>query len=141
MVTQEKSRAAWKVVAAVVVAAVVVSLAVFLLLGNVLNGAVEDERAQQVTDVEEGKVPQFVYEDVEPGADKEELLAQLRPALPVDARTLARYQERSPETVGSECVYYEAAGGLADDLFRFCFVDDELVDKTVVLPDDAQPAG
>lgn len=116
------------------------SLLALLFVGNGLNESADDT-AVDVTDVEEGKVPQEVYDDVEPGAEKEELLARLRPALPVDTRVLARYQARSPETVGSSCVYHEAAGGLADDLYRFCFVDDQLVDKNVIVPDGVGPAG
>lgn len=140
MVSEQKTRAAWKLIAAAVVSVAVLGLAAFLLLGSLLSEAAEDT-ATPVTDVDEGKVPQEVYDDVAVGVDKEELLALLRPARPVDTRVLARYQERSPETVGSSCVYYEAAAGLADDLFRFCFIADELVDKTVILPDDPGPAG
>lgn len=133
MVTKQTSRVTWKLIVGVAVGAVVVGLLVFLL-GRALSDPADDASGN-VTDVAEGAVPQDVYDGIEPGADKEQLLERLRPALPVDTRVLARYQERSPETVGSSCVYFEAAGGQADSLYRFCFVEDELVDKTVILPD------
>lgn len=140
MVTEEKSGAGWKFVVAVLAGLAGVGLAAFLLLDNIFEGTADDP-AVPVTDVDEGEVPQDVYDDIDVGARKEDLLDRLRPALPVDTRVLERYQQRSPETVGSSCVYYEAAGGLADELYRFCFVDDELVDKTVILPDEQGPAG
>ena len=118
-----------------VAALVVVGLLVFLLLGNVLNDTV-DQEAPEATDVAEGAVSEQDFRDVRLGADKEEVLAALRPAQPVDAQVLDRYQERSPETAQSSCVHYESEGGAADALYRFCFVEDELVAKDLLLPDD-----
>ncbi len=71
------------------------------------------------------------------------MLGDLRPALPVEGRVLDRYEERSPETVASSCAYYDGEDLAAEEMYRFCFVEDELVDKTVVFPDaDADaPAG
>lgn len=79
-------------------------------------------------------VPEDVYADITPGAAKEDVLRSLLPAEPLDTDVLAEYRAREPETPAAECVYFESDGGTADDRYRFCFVDDELVDKTVILP-------
>lgn len=55
----------------------------------------------------------------------------------MDAAVLERYQQRSPETPAASCVYFQAE---LEELYRFCFVEDQLVDKTVVLPDGSAPA-
>ncbi len=40
---------------------------------------------------------------------------------------------RGTETVDAECVYYDRADGRAGQQYRFCFDEDLLVDKTVLL--------
>jgi hypothetical protein len=76
-----------------------------------------------------------VYDDIELGAQKEELLARLEPVQPVDGAVLERFQQRSPETVASSCVYYERLGAQRGELYRLCFDGDVLVDKTIVFPE------
>lgn len=137
---QESRNAAWKVagvVGAVIAVLVVVGLLVFLLLGNVLKDTV-DQGAPDVTDLDEGAVSEQEFTDVSLGNPKEDVLRELRPAMPVDSRVLDRYQQRSPETVQSSCVYYESVpdGAVTDALYRFCFVEDELVAKDLILPDE-----
>ena len=78
------------------------------------------------------------YREVALGIDEEALSEALLPVRPVDVRTLGREDLRPSETEASTCVYYETAGGPADDLYRFCLEDDRLVEKTVVLPDDGR---
>lgn len=85
-------------------------------------------------------MPREVYAAVTLGIDKEALTERLLPARPVDTRVLQEYQLRSPQTPASSCVYYRSEGDPPEDLYRFCFEDDRLVDKTVVLP-DKPPAG
>ena len=115
--------------------AVVVSLvALFLLLGNVLADA--GDEPVPVQEVREGRVPQAAYAAVELGATKEDVLTALRPALPVDTRVLERSELREPEPVTAECVYFDRADGRAGQQFRFCFAEDVLVEKTVVLAGD-----
>ena len=70
------------------------------------------------------------------GTSKEDVLSALRPVLPVDTRVVDRFERRAPETVSAECVYYDRADGRAGQQFRFCFVDDVLVDKTLLLAGD-----
>ena len=92
----------------------------------------------EVTDVEEGQVPRELFSAVTLGVDKETLTKRLQPARPVDARVLEEYQTRSPETPASSCVYYRSEGRPRDELYRFCFEEDRLVDKAVVLPDEPE---
>ncbi len=121
------------------VAVLAVGLVLFLVLGSALRDEVGTDQA--VTDVAEESVSTQAYREVEIGTSKEQVTQNLLPARPVDTQVLDRYQQRAPETVSSSCVYYESEGGPADDLLRFCFEDDELVDKTVVLPEEPGPAG
>lgn len=116
----------------------VVTLAAVGVLVFVLFAQLAQETADEVAveEVQEGALTMEVYEEVELGADKDEVLSDLRPALPVDTRVLDRYESRSPATVAAECVYYERSGGRAGESFRFCFDEDVLVDKTVVLAGD-----
>lgn len=109
-------------------------LALFLLLGNVLADAGDDPAP--VEQVREGRLSQAAYADVELGERKEDVLTALRPVLPVDTRVVERYELREPETVAAECVYYDREDGRAGQQFRFCFVEDVLVDKTVLLAGD-----
>lgn len=117
-----------------------VAVVAFGFLGYTLQGS-DDESPQPVTHLVETPVSARAFEAAEIGEQKEDVLASLMPAEPVDARVVARYQERSPETVASSCVYYRTPEDSAEELFRFCFVQDRLVDKTVVLPSDAPAAG
>lgn len=135
----KRNRAAGWLVAGLVLVPALVALAAFLLLGNVLEETAEPV-APVTDDVEEGQVSSELFDDAELGSTKERVTQLLLPARPVDTRVLAEYQQREPETPASSCVYYEAEPGVADALFRFCFVEDELVDKTVILPDDSGPA-
>lgn len=116
----------------------VVALAAVGLLVFVLFAQLAQETADEVVveDVREGSLTMEAYDNVELGAQKEEVLSELRPALPVDTRIVDRYESRSPATVAAECVYYERSGGRAGESFRFCFDEDVLVDKTVVLAGD-----
>lgn len=118
--------------------AALIGLIAFLLLGNLLE---ETTETRPVEDVEEGAVSEEAFAAVEVGDTKEDVTTALRPALPVDTRVLSQYELREPETPSSSCVYYETELGEADDLYRFCFVEDELVDKTVILPDQPGVAG
>ena len=115
-------------------AVVVVLVAAFLFLGNVLAD-VGDEPVP-VEEVREGRLSEAAYADVELGAVKEDVLTALRPVLPVETRVLERYELREPETVAAECVYYDRADGRAGQQFRFCFAEDVLVEKTVILAGD-----
>jgi hypothetical protein len=74
------------------------------------------------------------YDSVRLQAPKEEVLAALMPAQPVDLRVLDRYEQRSPETLSASCVYLDSEGVRVGALHRFCFPEDVLVGKTVVLP-------
>ena len=118
----------------VAAAVVVVLVAALLFLGNVLAD-VGDE-AVPVEEVREGRLSEAAYSDVELGATKEDVLTALRPVLPVDTRVVDRYELREPEVVAAECVYYDRADGRAGQQFRFCFAEDVLVEKTVVLAGD-----
>lgn len=135
----ERSTAAWKLVAIVVGVLVAVVLVVLIVLGDLLADNVDAEDV--ATGVDEGAVSAAAYDEVQLGDQKEDVQEALRPALPVDTDVLERYQQRSPETVAASCVFYEAAGGPADALYRFCFSEDRLVDKTAVLPDEAGVGG
>lgn len=108
-------------------------MGVFLLLGNVLADA-GDESA--VREVREGRLSQQAYAGVDIGQDKEAVLTALRPVLPVAARTVEDYEARDPETVAAECIYYDREDGRAGQQYRLCFVDDVLVDKTLLLAGD-----
>ena len=129
---KERNTGAHLVLGGLAVAALI-GLVVFLLLGNLLEETTE--QGLETPEADRPDVSQEAYAAVETGGTKEDVLSALEPAIPVDTRVLSESQLREPETPSSECVYYESAGGLADDLYRFCFVDDELVDKTVILPD------
>lgn len=126
-------------VAGVLAAVVVAFVLVFVAMGYFAEETLDDG-AQPVTDVREGGISPQTFQAVETGTDKEDLLAELRPALPVEGRVLERYEQRSPETVASSCVYYDGTELPSGELYRFCFEQDVLVDKTVVFP-DADPAG
>ena len=134
MTDTRSDRRAGPATALVVAGAVLVGLLLltFLLLG-VLGD--DDEPAAGRQPVQE-RVDEDAYEAVSVGQSKEDVLRSLRPAEPFGAEQLAQYQLREPETTAAECVYYESEGGSADDLYRFCFAEDRLVDKTVVLPPD-----
>jgi hypothetical protein len=129
----------------VAAAGAAVALAGFVTLGSVVAMGTEDRDPPPadgtVTDVEEGKVPATAYRSVSLGASKDAVTEQLLPARPVDSRILDRYEDRSPEAVATSCAYYESEPPPADDLYRFCFEQDRLVEKTFVLPEDDQPIG
>jgi len=120
---------------AAVGAVVAALLVVFLLFGNVLAD-LGDEEPVAVQQEREGRLSQAAYESVELGRTKEDVLAELRPVLPVGSRVLDRHEGRDPETVAGECVYFDRGDGRAGQQFRFCFADDVLVEKTVVLAGD-----
>ena len=115
-------------------AVALVVVASFLFLGNVLAD-VGDEPLP-VEEVREGRLSEAAYADVELGATKEDVLTALRPVLPVDTRVVERYEVREPETVAAECVYFDREDGRAGQQFRFCFAEDVLVEKTVILAGD-----
>lgn len=119
---------------AVAGAVAVALVATFLFLGNVLADV--GEGPVPVQQVREGRLSEAAYADVELGATKEDVLTAFRPVLPVDTRVLERYELREPETVSAECVYYDRADGRAGQQFRFCFAEDVLVEKTVILAGD-----
>lgn len=108
----------------VLVALVVVGLAGVAVLLGIRAAFGGDDVDAPVTTVRSGVVAPDLYRQITLGIDKEALTELLLPARPVDTRVLERYDERSPETVASSCVYYEAGDGLADDLYRFCFEQD-----------------
>ena len=116
------------------IAATVAVLAVagLLFLGNVLA----DDDEPVVLDEREGRLSAEAYSAVELGATKDDVLTALRPVLPTGTRVLDRYEEREPETVAAECVYYDREDGRAGQQYRFCFVEDVLVGKTLVLAGD-----
>jgi hypothetical protein len=115
-------------------AVVVFVLAAFLFLGNVLADA--GDEPVPVQEVREGRLSAAAYADVELGATKEDVLTALRPVLPVDTRVVERYELRDPETVAAECLFFDREDGRAGQQFRFCFHEDLLVDKTVILAGD-----
>lgn len=114
-------------------AVVVAVLAVLLFLGNVLADASDEPLMQEVR---EGRLSAEAYADVDLGATKEDVLTALRPVLPVDTRVVERYETIEPETVAAECVYYDREDGRAGQQYRFCFAEDVLVGKTVILAGD-----
>jgi hypothetical protein len=89
-----------------------------------------------VQEVREGRLTDAAYADVELGARKDAVLTALRPVLPVGTRVIDRYQRAATERVAAECVYFDRADGRAGQQYRFCFVEDVLVDKTVLLAGD-----
>lgn len=113
---------------------VVVLVAVFVLFGELAQFGADEP--VDVDEVREGSLTVEQYEAVDLGAQKEELLTELRPAMPVDTRVIDRFEGREPETIAAECVYYERSGGRAGEQFRFCFDEDVLVDKAVLLAGD-----
>jgi hypothetical protein len=128
------------VLAVVGVLAGVVLLAVLVFVGFgalVEEGTDDDVQAAVQEAVDEGgpvEVSEEAYARIERGMSKEQVQALLRPARPVDAAELDEYRLREPETVAAECVYY-AGPSTRDILYRFCFEEDRLFDKTFVLPD------
>lgn len=116
---------------AVAAGVVVLVVAAFLFFGNVLA-----EEEPVVLEEREGRLSADAFAAVELGETKEDVLTALRPVLPVDTRVVDRYQDREPETVAAECVYYDRQDGRAGQQYRFCFVEDVLVGKTLVLAGD-----
>lgn len=113
----------------VLVAAVLVGgVAVFALAESTTD---DDPRA---TTSMSGRVSDEDYADVQTGMMKREVEQLLLPATAVDVTVLDEYELREPDAPSAACVYYESAGGTADDVYRFCFEEDRLVDKTVILP-------
>jgi hypothetical protein len=118
-----------------VAAGAVVAVAVaFFGIGALIDSGA-DGGVTGVGDVRTGKLSAERYAAVEPGTPKEEVLASLRPLQPVDVQILDRYESRSPETVATSCVYFDSEGVRPGAQYRFCFDEDVLVDKTVVLPE------
>ena len=117
-------------VAVAVAAGLAVLLAVVAVAFLLVGGPGDDEAPLGTTDVGEGRVPPAVYRDVVLGVDPEALKERLRPARPVGAGVLDRYQDAP---AGASCLHYRAAGR-DDDLYRFCFEDDRLVAKDLVSP-------
>ena len=106
----------------------VAALVGFLLLTGILE---RDPPSPQ--DVQGRGVPAATYQDVVLGVDEEALTERLRPEEPLDPRAVGRDPAEAPR--GDSCLYY-AARGDAQDLYRFCFEDDRLVDKAVVVRDE-----
>lgn len=131
--TPDRGGAALLLLGAAATVAVFV-LGAFLVMGNFLTDA--GEEPAEAVEVLEGRLSDEAYAAVQLGAVKETVLTSLRPVLPVYARTIDRYQLRDPETVAAECVYYDRADGRAGQQFRFCFAEDVLIDKTVLLSGD-----
>ena len=118
-----------------VAAAIALLVVAFVAIGALFTAGSEAD-SSAAEDPLRARVTTEAYEGVELGTPKEDLLAALRPAEPVDVRVLDRYEERSPQTPAASCVYFDAKGVRAGALYRFCFDEDVLVDKTVVLPKD-----
>lgn len=118
-----------------VAAAIAVVVVAFVAVGALISAGSEAD-AGAVTDVPTQQVSAEAYERVDLKTPKEDVLRALQPAEPVDVRILDRYEQRSPETVASSCVYFDSEGVRVGALYRFCFDEDVLVDKTVVLPKD-----
>jgi len=118
-------------VVGIAAAVVVVLVAGFLGIGQLVNAGVDPEAPVAISD--QGQLTEQTFEDLELGVTKEDLQASLRPVLAVDAAILDRYDLRSPETASASCVYYEGRDLPNEALYRFCFEDDILVDKTFVL--------
>jgi len=118
------------IVLGIAAAVMVVLVAGFLGIGQLVNG---DGREAPVAISDQGQLTEQSFEDVELGVTKEDLQASLRPVLAVDGAILDRYDLRSPETASASCVYYEGRDLPNEALYRFCFEDDVLVDKTFVL--------
>lgn len=112
------------------VVVVVVALAVVVGIGALF--ADEAEVVPLVADVEQGEVPRDAFEAVPLAADEAAVERALLPARPLDAAVVERYEVSVPEVAAESCLYYEAEGGLPRDLYRFCFVGDQLVDKEYV---------
>lgn len=108
-------------------------MVVFLVFSQLAQESTDDIAVQEV---HEGSLEIEAFNAVDLGTPREEVLTSLRPVLPVDTRIVDRYEGRAPETVAAECVYYERYGGRAGESFRFCFDEDVLVDKTVLLAGD-----
>jgi len=115
-------------------AVVVVLVAGFLGIGMLVNAGDDPEAPGTATEeVRQGQLTEQAFEDVELGVTKEDLQASLRPVLAVDAAILDREDLRSPETASESCVYYQGEDLPNEAVYRFCFQDDVLVDKTFVL--------
>lgn len=120
---------------AAITAAVVLVVVAFVGIGALADAGSETD-APTAGDVRVEQVSAEAFESVPLQTPKEEVLAALRPAEPVDLRVLDRYEQRSPETASASCVYFDSEGVRVGALYRFCFREDVLVDKTVVLPKD-----
>lgn len=130
-----ESGAAAALLAVLVAVALAVGVGAFLGLGGSVD-ATQDTPLPALRD-QVVPVSAAAFAGVALGAPKEKVLAQLRPAQPVTTRVIDEFEQRSPETVAAECIYYEKEQATSGELFRFCFVRDELVDKTVAYPDEA----
>lgn len=126
-----------------VVAAIGIGLVVLLVgYGEVLDAAQDDPPLDQAVTAPvqdggpQGELSEQAFQAVETGISKEDLQAQLRPVLALDARILDRYDLRSPETVSATCIYYAGEDLPQEALYRFCFDEDELVDKTFVFSEE-----
>lgn len=124
---------ALRLVAVAAVVAGAVLLGAFFLLAQLAD---ETQDVPVATPAVEEQLSEAAFAAVPLGAEKEQALQALLPVQPVDSRLVDRYEAREPETVESECVYYEREDGAADERYRLCFAEDVLIDKTVVLPED-----
>jgi hypothetical protein len=122
-------RAGVKALVVLVLVVALGSTAMFLLAGALVDDTEPAPRTGSATGVTDED-----YAAVDVGARKEAVEQLLLPATAVDTAVLEEYALREPATPAASCVYYESQGGTADDLYRFCFAEDRLVDKTVVLP-------
>lgn len=110
-----------------------VLLGAFFLLAQLAD---ETQEVPVAAVTVEEQLSEAAFAEVPLGAEKEQALQALLPVQPADTQVVDRFQGRSPETVAAECVFYERADGAADERYRFCFAEDVLIDKTVVLPDE-----
>lgn len=124
---------ALRLVAVAAVVAGAVLLGAFFLLAQLAD---ETQDVPVATPAVEEQLSEAAFAAVPLGAEKEQALQALLPVQPVDTQVVDRFEACAPETVAAECVYYERADGAADGRYRFCFAEDVLVDKTVVLPEE-----
>lgn len=83
-----------------------------------------------------GQLTGAAYSVITLGIDEEALTERLSPARPVQVDAEGDAPGVTSEPFDGSCLFYEAAGRPAGDLYRFCFEDDRLVDKDVLSPDD-----
>lgn len=101
------------------------------MAGLLLSGVLERDPSS-AQDVQGFGIPAAAYQEVVLGIDEEALTERLRPEEPLDPGAVGRDSAETPR--GDSCLFYAALGD-AENLYRFCFEDDRLVDKSVVVRD------